>query len=136
MARQQKRVGKDALGSFAGIPRIVIESRDFKELSHTGKVLLLLMAYQYRGKNNGDLSAAPALLKGWGISSKTTISKAVQELVERNLIIRTREGRFLNPGGRCALYALTWKPIDECQGKIEVSPTLTPPRKFSMEARA
>ena len=136
MARNSRRSVKDAPGGYAGIPRIVIESDDFKRLSKAAKVLLLLMAYQFRGANNGDLSAAPALLKDWGISSKTTTQKAVQELIERNLIIRTREGRFLNPGGRCALYALTWKPIDECQGKIEVSPTRTPPRKFSMEARA
>ena len=136
MARNSRRSLNDAPGGYAGIPRIVIESDDFKRLSKAAKVLLLLMAYQFRGSNNGDLSAAPALLKGWGISSKTTTQKAVQELIERNLIIRTREGRFLNPGGRCALYALTWKPIDECQGKIEVSATRTPPRKFSMEARA
>ncbi len=50
------------------------------------------------------------------------------------MIIKTRQGFFMNPGGRCALYALTWLPIDECQGKkLEVNSTTTPPRKFSME---
>ena len=32
------------------------------------------------------------------------------------------------------LYALTWQPIDECRGKnLELSPTTTAPRKFSLE---
>ena len=49
------------------------------------------------------------------------------------LIIRTREGVFLNPGGRCALYALAWLPIHDCPGKaLEVLPTTTPPLKLSM----
>jgi hypothetical protein len=50
------------------------------------------------------------------------------------MIIKTRQGIFMNPGGRCGLYALTWLPIDECQGKkLEINPTITPPRRFSME---
>lgn len=40
---------------------------------------------------------------------------------------------FLNPGGRCVLYALTWRCIDYCPGKdLEVNPTTTPPLKLSM----
>ena len=122
MARQRKVKGPP--GGFAGIPRIVIEHPDFRGVSSTAKVVLLMLAYQYRGGNNGDLSAAPSLLKGWGIASKVTV-----------LIIRTREGRFMNPGGRCALYALSWQPIDECQGKHDAQPTTTPPRKFTLERR-
>jgi len=44
-----------------------------------------------------------------------------------------REGRFSNPHGVCALYALSWQPIDECNGKLEIASTNTPPRKFSLE---
>lgn len=131
MARQKKT--KSPPGGFAGIPRIVMEHADFRGLSNTAKVVLLVLAYQFRGGNNGDLSAAPRLLKGWGIASKVTVSKAIQELLAGRLIIRTREGRFLNPGGQCALYALTWQPIDDCQGKHDTQPTITPPRKFTLE---
>ena len=54
--------------------------------------------------------------------------------MEANLIIKTREGKFQNPHSRCALYAITWQQIDECEGKdLEVRPTSTPPRKFSLE---
>lgn len=67
------------------------------------------------------------------MNSKTTLTNALQELQERGLIIRTREGRFLKPGGCCALYAVTWKKIDACNGKIEIEPTAAPPRKFTLE---
>ena len=49
-------------------------------------------------------------------------------------LVKTRTGQFTNPGGVCALYAITWQPIDECKGKkLHVAPTNTPPRKFSLE---
>lgn len=137
MGRPKRRGGASHPGGFAGIPRIVLESPDFRGLSHPAKTLLLVLAYKYRGKNNGDLSASFTQMRTWGFGSKTTLAKALTELLRANLIVRTREGRFCNPGGHCALYALTWLPINECPGKrIEVAPTITPPRKFSFQQNA
>ena len=96
-------------------------------------MVLFALAYQYQGKNNGDLTAAHSVMKTWGIASKTTLANAMNALLTANLIVRTREGRFLNPGGQCALYALTWQPIDECGGKLDVAATARPPRAFSLE---
>lgn len=110
-----------------------MEHADFRNLSFSAKSLLLILAYQYRGKNNGDLTAAHSILKGWGFGSRGTIAKAISELQRANLIVTTREGRFQRPNSMCSLYALTWKPIDECGGKLDVNPTLTPPRKISLE---
>ena len=73
------------------------------------------------------------LLKERGFRSKETLSRAINELLEARLIMRTRVGYFQNPGGRCALYALTWQPIDECGGKLEVAATSKAPRIFSLE---
>lgn len=97
------------------------------------KVLLHLMR-QYKPGKNGDLSAPFSDMKRKGVRSQTTLAKAITELIEARWIIRTREGRFLNPGGKCALYALSWHPIDECPGKdLEVMQTVTAPRKLSLE---
>ena len=132
--RNKAKGRKDALSSFAGIPRIVMESEDYKNLSGNAVKLLNLFAYQYRGKNNGDLCAAWSIAKNHGCKSEPTLSRAKKELLAANLIMETRPGRFLNPGGRCALYALTWQPIDECAGKdLIIGSTTTPPRKFSIE---
>lgn len=134
MAKNKPNGRKSNLRSFAGVPRIVMESPDYINLSTTAKVVLFELAYQYRGKNNGDLGAALGVLKKRGFKSKPTINRALKLLIEAKLIIRTRTGVFLNPGGRCALYALSWLPIDECFGKnLEIGPTTTPPRKFSIE---
>jgi hypothetical protein len=133
MARRNK-TGLPAK-SFAGIPRIVMDSDDFKQLSGNAVKLLLCLAYQYRGANNGDLTTAFSVLnEKFGFKARGVISRAIRQLLDANLIRQTRSSRFLNPGGQCALYALTWLPIDECPGKrLEVNPTRTPPRKFSLE---
>jgi hypothetical protein len=131
MAKDPKR---SSAKSFAGIPRVVMDSPDFISLKPGAVRLLLEFARQFKGQNNGDLTAAHSLLKRRGISSKGAITKATTELIEANMIICTRQGRFLNPGGMCALYALTWVPINECAGKqLEVKQTRTPPRAFSTE---
>ncbi len=120
--------------SYAGIPRIVLDSPDYIGLGGNSIRLLLELACQYRGKNNGDLQAAFSLMKKRGFNSKATLTKAKRELLDANLILRTRECQFDRSGGRCELYALTWLPIDECQGKkLDVGPTRIAPRVFSLE---
>lgn len=94
------------------------------------KILLFELALQFSGKNNGDLHIAWSLLKERGFNSPTTLDKAKKALLAANIIICTREGRFMNPGGKCALYALTWLPIDECNGKHDLQPTTVPLRRF------
>ena len=120
--------------SFAGIPRIVMETEDFRQLPGNAVQLLLVLAHQYRGGNNGDLTAAFSVMRKWGFNSKTTLTNARRALERAKMIIKTRTGRFMNPGGVCHLYALAWHNIDECPGKnLEVAPTSTPWRRFSLE---
>ncbi len=104
---------KAKVNSFAGIPRWLMETDDFIKLSASAVRLLLELSYQYRGANNGDLTLAWHVLKNRGWKSRTTIEKARDALLDADLIICTREGRFLNPGGVCALYAIRWRPINE-----------------------
>lgn len=99
--------------SFAGIPRWVMETEDYKGLSGNAVKLLNELSYQYRKHNNGDLTVAWHVLNDRGWNSRTTIKKARDELLEADLIVCTREGRFLNPGGVCALYALRWEAISD-----------------------
>ena len=130
----KKNTRRGSKHRFMGIPHVVMDTDDYRSLSGNAVKLLNAMVYQYNGRNNGDINAAMGCLKDFGFKHGQTLSRATESLIEVNLIIRTRLGQFLNPGGRCALYALTWHAIDECQGKqLDVGPTNTPPRKFSME---
>ncbi|MDA0273293.1 MAG: hypothetical protein O3C68_08580 [Proteobacteria bacterium] len=117
--------------SFAGIPRDVIRHSDYQSLSGNAVKLLLDLSFQYRGSNNGDLTTAYSVLKERGWKSRATIDRAKKELLDARLIIETRAGRFMNPGGRCSLYALTWLPVHDCPNKhLEHRPTTTPLRRF------
>ena len=118
--------------SYAGIPRVVMECPDYFNLSGSAVRLLNEMAYQFKGGNNGDLCPAWTLMKVRGFCSKTTLSKAIKELLQAEMILLTRQGQFIRH--KPSLYALTWAPIDECSGKdLEESSTRIPSRNFSLE---
>lgn len=92
--------------------------------------VLLWLAFQYKGNNNGYLSATRQQAKNWGIGGADTLSRAISELQKHNLIARTRQGRFQNPGGSPNLYAITWESVDERTGNpIDSSKTRLPLRK-------
>lgn len=135
VASISKSKGRKGSGrGFAAIPRDVIYSKDFSKLRGNAIRLLVLLAAQFKGHNNGDLTASFNCLQELGFSSKGTLSSATDELLKANFLVRTRDGFFSNPGSQCALYALTWLPVNECPGKqLTVSSTKTPPRKFSLE---
>lgn len=115
---------------FAGVPRVVMRHPDYINLPACAKVLLFELALQFLGKNNGDLQIALSLMKERGFNSPATLNKAKKALLAANLIVCAREGQFMNPGGTCSLYALSWLPIDECNGKHHLQPTTVPIRRF------
>ena len=134
MSSKINNKGRSPTGRFVGLPHVVIKNKDYIGLSYKSKALLIDLALQYNGRNNGDLTVALSVLKDRGWKRQATIGAAVKELLASNLVIRTREGQFQNPFSRCSLYAITWKAIDECKGKdLNVKPTATAPRKFSLE---
>lgn len=111
-----------------------MDTDDYRNLPPNAVKLLNALVYQYRGSNNGDLTAAFTVMEKWGFKSKQTLQSAKVALLKARLIVQTRVGVFQNPGGRTGLYALSWHPVDECPGKrLEFGPTRTPPRKFSLE---
>lgn len=117
-----KHKGRAESGSFFAWPRTVAESAAYRYASAHGIKLLNDLCFQFRGSNNGDLSAAWGIMKAHGWKSRDTLHKALRELLELGLIEKTRQG------GKhvCSLYALTWLAIDECGGKLDVSATRIP----------
>jgi hypothetical protein len=47
------------------------------------------------------------------------LARRLKELVHFGLIEMTRQGGL----NRCSLYALTWRPIDDCKGKLDCAAT-------------
>lgn len=94
-------------GAFAAIPHFVMHSEDFRLRSNSATKILLLILSQYNGRNNGDLCATNSKAKEFGVKSPTTLSDALRELMDKNLIVKTRYPLRQNPGGKCSLYAIT-----------------------------
>lgn len=112
---------------FLHLHRPLLECPDFVTLKGNALKLLIDLGAQYNGYNNGDLCAAMSVLRHRAWNSNSQIRAALNELQERNLIMETKRGGLgIGPN----LYALTWRPIDECGGKLDVQPTNNPPRLF------
>lgn len=111
--RRRKATGRSA-ATYLGIPHYVVRSEEFGQLGAWELKLLVELAAQYNGYNNGDFSAAMSILRTRGWHSTGTLSKALAKLRDGGWIVTTRHG---HRGGLCALYAVTWWPIDDCDGK-------------------
>lgn len=109
--------GRRESGSFLMVPHAVLHSPNYIALSAHAVKLLFDMAQGYTGKNNGDLCAAWKLMKARGWRSKDTLNKALKELVRFGMLELTRQGGM----HKASLYGITWKPIDECGGKLDLT---------------
>jgi hypothetical protein len=94
---------------FVGIVRSVFDSPQFLALSPHACKLLLELASQYRGDNNGNLTVAWSLMHKKGWQSRTTLWRCKSELIDAGFVYQTRQGRLPST---CALLALTWFPLD------------------------
>lgn len=98
-------------GGFAGIPNTVIESAEFRSLSHAAVRLLLCITMQWKPKarNNGKLVCCRKWAVKHGFKSNNTIQRARVELEKARLLFCSRKGRLPNTA---AWYALTWHALD------------------------
>lgn len=120
VVKTRERVkGRKGKGNWLGLPMQVITSDAYNQLGAWSVKLLVDVAKQYNGFNNGDLNAVWSIFKEQGWHSKGTLSRAIKELIDKGFIELTRQGGK----NRCSLYAVTWKSIDECKGKLDVRKT-------------
>ena len=117
--RYKNAAKKRDSGPFVALPLSVLNGMEYLGLNSYARMLLVDLAVQYRGNNNGDLSMAFKQMKLRGWKSEDTLSKAKRDLLEAGLIVETRKGARPN---KCSLFALTWHALDECKGKLDISP--------------
>jgi hypothetical protein len=120
--RRKKQKGRMESGSFIALPHALVRSPNWQACGGSAIKVVLHLAAQYNGHNNGDLSA-PLSAKPGGIASPSTLDRALTEAQHYGLILVTRHGGR----NRASLYALTWQAIDHCKGKLEVGSTNTSP---------
>ena len=120
--KRAKHKGRKGNASFLHIPHEVLNSDAYRSQDGWTAKLLVDLAGQFNGGNNGDLCAAWTIMREKGWRSKGTLHKSLNNLLEVGLIEQTRQGGK----NRCSLYAVTWRAIDECKGKLDVRPTRSP----------
>ena len=109
----QKRPVEAVDGRYGAIPHAVADSAAFMGASHPAKALLLELVRQHSGNNNGHLHLSTSWLADRGWKSRDVVQRAKTELIERQLIIMTRQGG-LNMGA--SRFAITWLPISNYVG--------------------
>ncbi len=116
MSKKETRCQYKRPRNYFMLDHQVLDHPNFIKLSHLAIHLLLDMCRLYNGFNNGDLSIAHSQMKdrGWARSS---LDKAKFELIDSGWITVTRKGgKYYS----CALYALSWIPLDDCQDKLDI----------------
>lgn len=121
--KRWRQKGRRSGASFVSIPHFVLESPQWGQMDPLAMKLLMELARQYRGSNNGDLSATLTTLKARGWRSADTLTNRLKWLQDEGWIIRTKQGgRHMG----CNLYAITWWPVDPCDGKHQEPVTHRP----------
>lgn len=120
--------GRRESGHFIAIPTLILESSQYAALSPPTVKLLLDLFAQYRGNNNGDFCATWSLMNRRGWKSRDTLARAIKTLLASGFIVKARQGEKGHTSGhrRPTLYAVTWKGIDECGGKLDIQPNPVP----------
>jgi hypothetical protein len=128
VARKKQKGKAITYKGYLHLHKPLLDSEDFISLKGNSIKLLIDIGRQYNGYNNGDLCAAMSMMRKRGWNSNQQLSKALKDLLKRNLIMQTKQGG-LNMGPN--LYAITWQPINECKGKLDVEATTLSPRNFA-----
>jgi len=129
MARSRlKAKGRSESVRFIAIPAHIVDSTQYAALSAYAIRLLVDLLAQYSGRNNGDLCATWSMMKRRGWRSRDTLERALNDLLGSGFVVKTRQGQKGHLGGKRipTLYAVTWKGIDDCGGKLDVKPSPVP----------
>lgn len=117
MGKLRKSKPQDRDGtSFATIPHVVLQSRNFIALSANAKALLLEVALQVEQPstaNNGKLLISRAHLSDRGWNSMDMLTKGKRELLDGGFIFETVKGHKPN---KASWYAVTWYPLAKLWG--------------------
>lgn len=119
---RSKHTGRRESGSFFAIPHAVMHSPNWRAMPARTVKLVCDVGAQYTGSNNGNLCAAWRVMHPLGWGSKETLALAIADALRFGMLEKTRQGGL----HMCSLYALTWRAIDECGGKLDVPATRIP----------
>lgn len=108
-ANGERKDPKRVAGRFVALPIDVLESQAYLALSHPARSLLIELARQYMGSNNGQLIASLRFLRARGWTSSDVLNRARRDLLESGLVFETVKGHRPN---KASWFACTWWNLD------------------------
>lgn len=112
MANERRR--KRHKGFFAALPVELMEHDAYRTLGYFERCVLVALAAEYRGGNNGGLALTYAQARDrYGLRSKNRFYDALKELEWRGLIRRTWAARLRQYSDGPSRYLIEWQEIDE-----------------------
>lgn len=121
MSKRAKHTGRRESGRFAMLPHHVIQHPAVTTLPAACRWVLVALAAQYHGSNNGALALPLSTAGRFGITSSNTLNRSLRELRSHGLIEQTYPGSYRPP--EVARYAITWKPMDNTPWSRKGPPT-------------
>ena len=112
MSRSNRR-RKQGGGRFARLPVVVLEHIAVTTLTHAAFRVLVLLAAQFNGFNNGALGITAKQATDAGIGSDKTLYRSLRELELRRLVELTYPASRVPP--RPTMWSMTWLPLDATQ---------------------
>jgi hypothetical protein len=108
----------DPRGGHVRLHWTLIDSQAWHAISHTEQALYVAMRRQYKGSNNGDVSATRSTMLHFGFTSPATLSKSLRSLMVAGFIAKTRDtGGLTHRGAVCCLYRFTDEPCNSIPSK-------------------
>ncbi len=107
--------GRDA-GRFVAIPLSVLDCPGYARLSMHARALLLEVARQFTGNNNGRLLLSRDYMAKRSWKSNDMLTKAKRELLDGGFLHETVKGHRPN---KASWYAMTWQTLDRIPGYDE-----------------
>lgn len=103
---------KTTAGRFAKLPRTVLATPAVTELTHAAFRVLVLLAAQFNGHNNGALGLSKEQAFNQNISNRT-LYRTLRALESHGLIERTYHSSRVPP--RPTMFAITWVAVDDTE---------------------
>jgi hypothetical protein len=95
--------------TFLALPHVVLESTAYRSVNTFARALLIDIAMQLKGSNNGRLLCSTAHMKPLGWTSQGTLHKAKADLLAVGLLYETVKGQRPH---KASWYAVTWIPLE------------------------
>lgn len=125
MKRRELRKGSLPF-EFVALPRDVLRMPEYQRLPPNAVRLMLSLMSQYTGNNNGRLCPSWEALKDHGWSSKQTLAKARDDLLEAPFAVLTRKGM---PPRKTDWIGLTWWKLNY-EKSMDIDPRAFPYLNF------